>query len=320
MSSLSQSEGSTFSNLQHLLQLSYSDDGENQQLAAIELSKLVEDTIFPAVSFGPLVHALCKLVPNTNRTTSSFAARAVKMLILDDALRPQAIIAGVPQVICGTIKYWDDDVTCLRELLGVLQTLCWDKLCVKHVIKCDIIAQLIDFIGASDHEVSMLALATITNIMSFCDTLFLADDLTIDELGQSLLAILQSMRTSQQRPQRFYACAALANASSHPRLAHTMKLQGALDALREVERQALSNVHILGSRLGDSARTAVYRLSDKKEGDARSGFSKYSFKWGTKSVIELSLSGMSRGGYTLWVCFGIWIIVVLVTFMPIVFA
>ena len=36
--------------------------------AAIELARLVEGTVFPAVSFGPLSHALCRLVPNKNRT------------------------------------------------------------------------------------------------------------------------------------------------------------------------------------------------------------------------------------------------------------
>ena len=62
-------EGSgTFSNLQHLLQLSYSENPEEQQNAAVNLSHLVEGTVFPAVSFGPLAHALCRLVPSENRT------------------------------------------------------------------------------------------------------------------------------------------------------------------------------------------------------------------------------------------------------------
>lgn len=60
--------GSHFSQLQHLLQLSYSENTEDQQKAAVNLSKLVEETIFPAVSFGPLAHALCRLIPSQNRT------------------------------------------------------------------------------------------------------------------------------------------------------------------------------------------------------------------------------------------------------------
>jgi len=144
----------SFSKLQHLLQLSYSDNPAQQQTAAIELSKLVEGTVFPAVSFGPLAHALCRLVPNDNRTVSSYAARALKvppwcpvvmwctlwntvpmphsppllnshslqMLILDDALRPQAITAGVPSIVCNTIKKWDDEVLCLQVRTTTLST------------------------------------------------------------------------------------------------------------------------------------------------------------------------------------------------------
>jgi len=113
---------------------------------ALDLSKLVQGTVFPAVSFGPLAHALCKLIPSTNRTVSSYAARALKILILDDALRPQTIVAGVPAVVCNAIKQWEDEILCLRELLGALQTLTWDKQCVKGVLQSDIIINLTDYI------------------------------------------------------------------------------------------------------------------------------------------------------------------------------
>jgi hypothetical protein len=92
-------EGSAgnFSQLQHLLQLSYSENSHDQQKvsfpnflsftlkAAIDMVRLVEGTVFPAVSFGPISHALCRLVPSSNRTV--YSARALKLLILDDALR-----------------------------------------------------------------------------------------------------------------------------------------------------------------------------------------------------------------------------------------
>ncbi len=68
------------------------------------------------------------------------------MLILDDALRPQAIIAGVPAVICTAIKQWENEILCLRELLGALQTLCWDKECLKGVLQNDIVSYLIEFV------------------------------------------------------------------------------------------------------------------------------------------------------------------------------
>lgn len=57
----------SYSQLQYLLQLSYSENIEDQQKAAINLSKLVEGTVFPAVSFGPIAHALCRLIPSSNR-------------------------------------------------------------------------------------------------------------------------------------------------------------------------------------------------------------------------------------------------------------
>jgi hypothetical protein len=66
-------------------------------------------------------------------------------LLLDDALRPQAIVAGVPAIVCLSIKQWEDEVLCLRELLGALQTLCWDKQCIKAVLQADIVPNLIEF-------------------------------------------------------------------------------------------------------------------------------------------------------------------------------
>ncbi len=140
---------SSFSTLQHLLKLSYSENTEDQQKAAVDLAKLVDGTVFPAVSFGPLAHALCRLVPSSNRTVASYSARALKILILDDALRPQAIVAGVPAVVCGAIKQWEDEILCLRELLGALQTLTWDKQCVKGVLQGDVISNLTDYILVS---------------------------------------------------------------------------------------------------------------------------------------------------------------------------
>ena len=72
------------------LQLSYSTNSDDQQRAAIDMAHLVEGaSVFPAVSFGPISHALCKLVPSNNRTVASYSARAMKFLLLDDALRPQ---------------------------------------------------------------------------------------------------------------------------------------------------------------------------------------------------------------------------------------
>lgn len=81
----------TFSNLQHLLKLSYSESPEDQQKAAMDLAKLVDGTVFPAVSFGPLAHALCRLVPSTERTVAMYSARALKILILVTYDGPQSL-------------------------------------------------------------------------------------------------------------------------------------------------------------------------------------------------------------------------------------
>ena len=334
----------SFATLQHLLRLSYSDNPEEQQKAAVDLARLVErTTIFPAASFGPLAHALCRLMPNKNRTVASYGAKALKLLILDDALRPQAavagnvtnltnsdfettfnptftFIAGVPTVVCAAIKQWDDEVLCLRELLGALQTLCWDKQCVKGVFQTDVVAQLVEYIQASDNEVSVLALGTLANMFFYSDTLLLSDASIVEVLGSAMLPLMEVLRTSQQRPHRFYAAAAIANASFHPRLAVILRQHGGLQLCRDVERQSMANMHVLGSRLGDCVQTALYRLSEQKEGDPRLGSTKYSFKWGNKPVMELSLASYSKHGAALWVCFGVWILIVFFTFMPLVFA
>jgi hypothetical protein len=139
-------DSSSYSNLKYLVELSYSETAEDQQKAAVELAKLVDGTLFPALSFGPLVHALMRLIPSSNRTVSSYAARALKILVLDDPLRAQVLATGVPAVVCEAIKQWEDEILCLRELLGALQTLCWDRQCVKGVLQNDIVPNLLDYI------------------------------------------------------------------------------------------------------------------------------------------------------------------------------
>ena len=303
----------SYSQLQHLLQLSYSESPEDQQRAAVDLARLVEGAVFPAVSFGPLAHALCRLVPSSNRTVASYSARALKLLLLDDALRPQAGSAGVPAIVCSAIKQWDEEPLCLRELLGALQTLCWDKQCVRGVLQADIVSHLIHYVPSPDQEVSVLALATLANILVFCDTLLLADSLVIEALGKGVPVLLEAMRVSQQRPQRFYAAAAVANAAAHPRLAALLNASGGLSLCREVETQSLANLHILGSKMGECAQAAIHRLSDKREGDGKFAAQKFSFKWGTRPVMELSLTSYSKYGVAIWFCLSMWLFIVLIT-------
>ena len=99
-----------FSVAQHVLQLSYSIDSEEQEQAAVELASLVRRPTSPSVSSGPLLHALCHLIPSNNRTVSCFSIRALKFLVLDDALRPQVGLSRVPHVVVSALKYWDEEV------------------------------------------------------------------------------------------------------------------------------------------------------------------------------------------------------------------
>jgi hypothetical protein len=50
-----------------------------------------------------------------------------------------------------------------------------------------------------------------------------------------------------------------------------------LQLCRDMERQSLANLHIIGSKLGECLQTAVYRLSDKREGDPKLGNAKYRY-------------------------------------------
>jgi hypothetical protein len=164
-------------------------------------------------------------------------------------------------------------VLCLRELLGALQTLCWDKQTVKSVLQADIVTHLIEYTQASDQEVSILAMATLANILAFSDTLLLTDLVVTETLSVAMSQLLDSLRISQQRPQRFYAAACVANASAHPRFCGILKENGGniiyyyyyyyyyylyiiniyvfiyilgLELCRDIERQSLANLHILG--------------------------------------------------------------------------
>lgn len=124
------------------------------------------------------------------------------------------------------------------------------------------------------------------------DTLLLTDTAQLDILANALTGVMENVRPSAAGsrapssggpssvgtgPHKFYAIAALANAAAHPRLAEIIKLNGGLQLARDMERQSMANLHILGSRVGDCAQAILYRLSDKREGDAKAAAMK--FKW-----------------------------------------
>jgi hypothetical protein len=72
----------------------------------------------------------------------------------------------------------------------------------------------------------VLALATLSNILSFCDTLLLADTVNVEALGNAVPILLDALKNSSQKPQRLYAAACIANASFHPRLAQLINQNG----------------------------------------------------------------------------------------------
>jgi len=313
---MSDGNNKTFSALQHLLTLAYSAEDEDQEVAARDLAKLVEGVTFPSVSFGPLAHALCRLVSSSNLDVTTHAARAIKLLILDDALRPQANVAGVVVVICDAVKQWEDEAKCLTELLGALQTLSWDKSSVRSVLQAGIVKHLADYVQASDQEVSVLALSTIGNILSYSDSLLLQDTHTISELSQILPTLLEICRTANERPQCFYSGAAIANATSHPTLASRLLQENGLEVCRELSHQASSHLHILGSRLGDCSQTALHNLTAGREGASSRAGAKYRFKWGTKPAMQLGLVSAERHGRVIAACLVLWVCLIMYTLSP----
>jgi hypothetical protein len=57
-----------------------------------------------------------------------------------------------------------DELLCLRELLGTLQTLCWDKQCVRGVLQADIISHLIDYVQVQKENKNSIFVFLITTL------------------------------------------------------------------------------------------------------------------------------------------------------------
>jgi hypothetical protein len=78
------------------------------------------------------------------------------------------MIAGVPAVVCNAIKQWEDEILCLRELLGALQTLCWDKQCVKGVLQADIIGNLTEYVTVNSQYFDMATSGVLIDVFAVC--------------------------------------------------------------------------------------------------------------------------------------------------------
>lgn len=71
-----------------------------------------------ASSSGPLFHTLSQLATSDRHDVVTYASRGIKLLVLDDTLRPQTTVAGIPSVLALVLREWEDDAVCLREVLG----------------------------------------------------------------------------------------------------------------------------------------------------------------------------------------------------------
>lgn len=112
--------------------------------------------------------------------------------------------------------------------------------------------------------------------------------------------------------QRCYAAAAIANACAHPVLAGKIKELHGLELMQKIEK---SNLAFGGSRITECAETAIARLSEGG-GDVRQALKKYTFKWGNRPMMELTLD-TKRNRVRVYVCLAIWVICILVLLHPI---
>ncbi|CAB1115824.1 unnamed protein product [Ectocarpus sp. CCAP 1310/34] len=185
--------------LQKLLQLAYSEDTDHQLQAVMGISKMIERQPADASSFGPLCHTLSRLAASEHRAVVAYAARGIKLLVLNDALRPQATVAGIPSVLAAALREWEDDAPCLREVLGALQTLCCDAATVLPVVDAGALASVLELLDTSNMEVRMLATATAANVLSFSDSLLLTNEECIDGVSDSMGVLLDAVKSTGPR-------------------------------------------------------------------------------------------------------------------------
>jgi hypothetical protein len=304
------------STLQFLLRAAHSADAEQQERAARQLATLVESTVFPAVSFGPLVHALTRLIPSEHPGVVRFASRAVKTLLLDDALRPAVKSTPLPAVLVTALGRWKDEPLICTELLGGLQTLLWDRTSAGAVVDAGVTPFLLSCLSSHNYEVALLALSTLANLLSYSDTLILANTTAVQQLAACQSALLE-LTKSQDKSTRVYAVAALANGTAHPIIAGQIARLGGNECLREVESQNKANLSLGGTRVAECAETAVLRLSGSK--DPSLATRKYKYKFGNKTMMELALDSETHRN-RLQVFVVIWVLSIVLLFYPLVFS
>lgn len=223
---------------------------------------------------------------------------------------------GIPKVLVEALQRWVDEVACVRELLGALQTLCWDRVAVSPVVEAGITPLLMQLLSVNDLEVRLLSTATLANLLSYADSLLLTKDQVVQEVATHTELIL-NLAKSRDKAQRCYAVAALANATAHPTLAGRISGLDGVKLLQEIERQNKANLSLGGTRVAECAETAVLRLTGCK--DPKVALRKYKYKWGNKPMMELMLDP-TRHRKRLQVCVVIWVLCTIMLFNPLVFS
>eukprot|EP00752_Nemacystus_decipiens_P010599 g9439.t1 len=193
--------------LQRLLQLAHSVDNDEQIEAVIGISELVKRGQVDSSSFGPLCHTLSRLIASEDRLVTAYAARSIKLLVLDDALRPQAPSAGVPSALAAAFIALESDLECMREILGALQTLCYDKATVLPVIDTGALGLVLDLLETErlletmNLDLRELSMAIAANVLSFSDTLLPSREESIDAFNDRMEIFLDGVRRQAHRPQ-----------------------------------------------------------------------------------------------------------------------
>ncbi|CAM9555468.1 unnamed protein product, partial [Ectocarpus fasciculatus] len=219
--------------LQNLLQLAHAGDTDDQVQAVMGISTMVQRVRIEPSSFGPLCHTLSRLVASEHQAVVAYAARSIKILVVDDVLRPQAAAAGIPSVLATALKVREGDTACLREILGALQTLCYDKETVLAVITTGALGSVLELLGTCNLELKILSLAIAANILSFSDSLLMTHGECIDTFRDKMETLLDVINRRRGMDADL-ALAALANACGHRALAERAKDLGAAELLRKV--------------------------------------------------------------------------------------
>lgn len=89
-----------------------------QAVICIGISELVKRRRVDTPSFDPLYHTLSRLLASQDRLVAAYAARSIKLLVLDDSSRPKATAAGVPSALASAFMARESDLECMREILG----------------------------------------------------------------------------------------------------------------------------------------------------------------------------------------------------------